>query len=102
MIVLDLSQEQLSKNSVLAEILQASGILSDSGSSSSESAGATTSEAPTKGTSVVVLYAEIMLCEVENCTPSAYDTLFLSLVSFTLFCFLESYHNLSRKIYWDL
>lgn len=50
-IVLDLSQEQLSKNSVLAEILQASGILSDSGSSSSESAVTTTSEAPAKAPS---------------------------------------------------
>jgi hypothetical protein len=54
-IVLDLSQEQLGKNSVLAEILQASGILSDSGSSSSESAVAATNETPAKGTSVSLL-----------------------------------------------
>jgi hypothetical protein len=47
-IVLDLSQEQFAKNSVLAEILQASGILSDSGSSS-ESAATSTSEMPAKG-----------------------------------------------------
>lgn len=56
MIVLDLSQEQLGKNSVLAEILQASGILSDSGSSSSESAVSATNETPAKGTSVSVLH----------------------------------------------
>lgn len=48
-IVLDLSQEQFAKNSVLAEILQASGILSDSGSSS-ESATISMSETPAKGT----------------------------------------------------
>jgi hypothetical protein len=53
-IVLDLSQEQFSKNSVLAEILQASGILSDSGSSS-ESTATTTSETPAKGTLPFVL-----------------------------------------------
>lgn len=90
MIVLDLSQEQLSKNSVLAEILQASGILSDSGSSSSESA-VTTSEAPAKGTSVVVLYTEVMLHEVENCTTPACDTSFANLVSLVLFCFMLSF-----------
>ncbi|XP_069684302.1 BRCA2-interacting transcriptional repressor EMSY isoform X2 [Periplaneta americana] len=50
-IVLDLSQEQLSKNSVLAEILQASGILSDSGNSSSENASNTAGEASRKASS---------------------------------------------------
>ncbi|KAJ4445144.1 hypothetical protein ANN_06945 [Periplaneta americana] len=50
-IVLDLSQEQLSKNSVLAEILQASGILSDSGNSSSENASITAGEASRKASS---------------------------------------------------
>jgi hypothetical protein len=55
-IVLDLSQEQLSKNSVLAEILQASGILSDSGSSSSESTATLTSETAAKGMYTFVLY----------------------------------------------
>ncbi|XP_021935381.1 BRCA2-interacting transcriptional repressor EMSY isoform X4 [Zootermopsis nevadensis] len=49
-IVLDLSQEQFAKNSVLAEILQASGILSDSGSSS-ESATISMSETPAKAAS---------------------------------------------------
>jgi len=90
-IVLDLSQEQLSKNSVLAEILQASGILSDSGSSSSESAVTTTSEAPAKGTTVVVLYTEVMLHEVENCTIPACDTSFANLVRLVLFCFILSF-----------
>ena len=91
MIVLDLSQEQLSKNSVLAEILQASGILSDSGSSSSESAVTTTSEAPAKGTSVVVLYTEVMLHEVENCITPACDTSFSNLVILVFFCLMVSY-----------
>lgn len=91
MIVLDLSQEQLSKNSVLAEILQASGILSDSGSSSSESAVTTASEAPAKGTTVVVLCTEVMLHEVKNCAVLDRDTSFVSLVSLVLFCFVKSF-----------
>ena len=102
MIVLDLSQEQLSKNSVLAEILQASGILSDSGSSSSESAVTTTSEAPAKGTSVVVLYTEVMLHEVENCTTPACDTSFADLVNIVFFFYVVYYCNSnSREIHCD-
>ena len=48
MLVVDLSQEQLSKNSVLAEILQASGILTDGGNSSSENA-SSSNDASCKG-----------------------------------------------------
>ncbi|PNF25978.1 hypothetical protein B7P43_G06364 [Cryptotermes secundus] len=73
-IVLDLSQEQLSKNSVLAEILQASGILSDSGSSSSESAVTTTNETSAKEWIQMDIQEKHAVNEVETSEPHEEET----------------------------